>query len=906
MNHLRILSLLVLMAGCASSSSRPDIATPDTQQETTGDAATPADLESDIAAPPAKLELRYVDASATHLKGAAAAGRMLLVADIDKDGDPDWLQAVEGGPNRLFINNGSGHFMDQTAQRMPDDAAATVALALADVNRDGLPDLFLANAGTEADALLLGSVGGAFLPAPTDALTAAPCDSQQVVSLDLEGDGDVDFAVACRGMQAQQRLYRNDDGLLADVSALHLPQAVLSASDVLALDVDGDDDIDLLFAGDGEPCQLFLNDGAGVFGLAAPTALPTSSPAVGQRLLAGDMNGDGKGDIYLPGSAQDRLWRGDGTGHFWDASETALGPEVGGHQDGVVADLDRDGAMDLVLIGTDGALTLLRNDGAGRFFDYSAKLPAAHPLWNAVSVATALLDDDLAPDLLVSTHGTPPRELLSAGIDAAGDYHWQDPWPLENIATQSCDGVAATAQSMAEKAAYYDWIVPKLHQSFGTLDDGRVIDFSHVQRVVIEGPYPTTIVPDAELPAVVGHISYGNAGLWTSKYVVSQAFRYAVTGSQEALENVRSSLTANYVNLKITGTPGFFARGFWPPLPGHIHPDPTDESKYGGYHLVSEGPYAGFTWKTDTSKDEYAGHLFAIGVVAKLVDDPEILAMVKEMAQAVGNHLREHNYWITDEAGNPTTYGSVMALSLDHIPAFNALHALAWTSISARVSGDPLLLGIYQDCLLQRAGYWPCIDYPTELPMPYTEHLSETSPGLLLGCDTNYDNVGMMMMALFNLIWFEENPELRAFYQERLVAFTKGPDKDGFDLWMQQNPWFNFLFATFQPKALASQGRPGAELVKEGLCTLKRFPATKQEMGSSTLDYPEYCESDRHGPLTDEITDIELRCPRQFVWWTSPYKREVCQAKPNEVAPPQDYLVTYWFGRYLGFIDESM
>ncbi len=427
-----------------------------------------------------------------------------------------------------------------------------------------------------------------------------------------------------------------------------------------------------------------------------------------------------------------------------------------------------------------------------------------------------------------------------------------------------------------------------------------------MQRVQVNGVYPKSIVPDEELPEVVTYISYGNAGLWTAKYAVSQAFRYAVTGEAEALENVRTSLTANYVNLKITGIPGYFARGYWPPLPGHFPPDPSREDKYGGYTLVEEGPYAGFTWKTDTSKDEYSGHLFAIGVVAKLVDDPGIQAMVKEMATEVGYHLRDHNYWITDEQGNPTTYGSVMAFSMDHIPAFNAVHALTWTLIAAQVSGDQELQKTYHNCLLQQKGEWACIDYPFEVPMPYTQHLEDGSPGMLLGCDTNYDNVGMMMAALFNLIWFEEDESRRDFYRRKLVEFTRGPDKDGYDLWSQANPWFNFLFAAMQPVAPDLQGRPNAELVHEAVCTLRRFPADKEKKGQSTLDFPEFCESERHGPLTDQLTPVELRCPRQFVWWTNPYKREECPVAPDDISPPQDFLLTYWMGRYFGFLDESL
>jgi len=42
------------------------------------------------------------------------------------------------------------------------------------------------------------------------------------------------------------------------------------------------------------------------------------------------------------------------------------------------------------------------------------------------------------------------------------------------------------------------------------------------------------------------------------------------------------------------------------------------------------------------------------------------------------------------------------------------------------------------------------------------------------------------------------------------------------------------------------------------------------------------------------------------MWWGNPYYPGDCTANPLTVVSPADYLVTYWMGRYYGFITEDM
>src|SRR5262249_10343571 len=67
-------------------------------------------------------------------------------ADIDNDGDQDLCVAVFIGPDRLFLNDGQGHFEDVSSRFKGGDPAiksASVGCVFGDVDNDGRLDLFI-------------------------------------------------------------------------------------------------------------------------------------------------------------------------------------------------------------------------------------------------------------------------------------------------------------------------------------------------------------------------------------------------------------------------------------------------------------------------------------------------------------------------------------------------------------------------------------------------------------------------------------------------------------------------------------------------------------------------------------------------------------------------------------------
>ena len=123
---------------------------------------------------------------------AAGYGLGVVSSDFNSDGWPDLYVANDGMPNQLWINGGDGTFEDRalisgTAVNLSGTAEAGMGVAVADLENDGDPDLFLTHLRAETNTLYLNE-GGVFEDLTATSGLAAPS-----VALTGFGTGFADF-----------------------------------------------------------------------------------------------------------------------------------------------------------------------------------------------------------------------------------------------------------------------------------------------------------------------------------------------------------------------------------------------------------------------------------------------------------------------------------------------------------------------------------------------------------------------------------------------------------------------------------------------------------------------------------------------------------------------------------------
>ncbi len=510
------------------------------------------------------------------------------------------------------------------------------------------------------------------------------------------------------------------------------------------------------------------------------------------------------------------------------------------------------------------------------------------------------------------------------------------PWEAPAGTWTTCPDVSLD-QSLSETAAFYDWIVPVLHQApFWDSHDrglGLVYSVESCQEAI-----PTEEVNHQAIPKC-RFVRDDRAGLWTSLYVASQAYRLAVTGDDEARQQLVKGLNSLNVLMSIAGEDGLLSRqfvqpGFYQekcPSEDEDYQIPSDEmdtrpwvrvSEDGSLEIYSlsingggagfeahedyttDASYAGFCFQRNADKYDLAGLLFALGVTAHVVPEPEIIGLVQSMALRIGNHLLDHDYALLDYDGKATRDGGTFSQAVDAPTGFNALLALSFLKTAAMISEDNFLRAEYENCLLQSLGKRECIDQPGEEPKSYQTYLNQM--GLKQGCSTDYEQVGVAALAYQNLIWWETDAELRAGYREAFHQQTSGEDIDFRNLWQQQNVMLNMILVAMMENPDSQTLAEAESLMADAVCMLKRFPQDYRQTrhDNSALDIA--CISGLYGPLAEESLSVGDRCPEAFAWWSDPARIDSCQEDDTKAFPPTGFLLPYWMGRYFGFLDETL
>ncbi|HEY7957194.1 MAG TPA: VCBS repeat-containing protein [Polyangia bacterium] len=228
------------------------------------------------------------------MSGAAAG-------DVDGDGQID-LVLVGGNQAHLLLGDGAGHFRETPSAFDVPPAGAT-AVALGDLDGDGHLDVVIA-----ADTQPMGGItavwlndaqgSGHFTRAP-GALPPLPQHAVALALADFDGDGHLDLAIG--NLSGPVRLYLNrGDAFLEDRSFDSLPdQTSGDVPTLLAVDLNGDCEPDLVVPRAGGPPLIWLGSGGGHLVSAPAPELPMGFVASGA--VSDDVNGDGRADLVFFG-----------------------------------------------------------------------------------------------------------------------------------------------------------------------------------------------------------------------------------------------------------------------------------------------------------------------------------------------------------------------------------------------------------------------------------------------------------------------------------------------------------------------------------------------------------------------------------------------------------------------------
>lgn len=242
----------------------------------------------------------------------------------------------------------------------------------ADIDRDGFLDICASAVNGGSTRVYHNNGDGTFSDISNSGIGG---ESQAVVFGDVDNDGLPDVWVGW--YWTNSRMFKGTGGNnppFTDITGSSGTGDGATWEGGAFADVDNDGNLDLFVTRDGGN-RLYMGDGQGHFTDEAAARGVQLLP--GCRAFAfGDVNGDGFVDLVVGVGSDLHLLLNDGTGHFTDATAAAglSGVTVPGGaalQVAQFADINNDGALDLYVAGW-GRAWLFLNDGAGHFTDISA------------------------------------------------------------------------------------------------------------------------------------------------------------------------------------------------------------------------------------------------------------------------------------------------------------------------------------------------------------------------------------------------------------------------------------------------------------------------------------------------------------------------------------------------------
>ena len=412
--------------------------------------------------------------------------------------------------------------------------------------------------------------------------------------------------------------------------------------------------------------------------------------------------------------------------------------------------------------------------------------------------------------------------------------------------------------TLEDKAMYFEQQVRARHVRHG---------FNGTLGYMIDGSLATGSLEDSD-----------NDGLWTSMYLGAEVFRYAVTKSPEALQNMRESMDAMERLYSINGVKGGF---------------PSRSFERRGYKYEdkpwrrAEDPE--WDWKSTTSSDEAIGHIFVFGAMAELLDDQDLKTRAIALIDSLMQYVIDNNMYLVDWDGKPTLWGKWNPEYVNARPEgvgdrkINASNIIAMLQTAYHFTKKE----VYKEKafeLMNQHGYFKNLMRPMSQIGKAAEDADDWSK--MLSESWNHSDDEMYFLGYWGLYRYALNDTLKTKFKESIIDHwqIERPEKEG--------AWNIFTALT---------GTADFDL-KEAVWYLQEYPLDliHWKISNSHRKDLEFIEPNfREQTITEVLPAGELPVSRHNA---NRFDLDGGDNGTSEYSAGDIWLLPYWMGRYLGVI----
>lgn len=349
-----------------------------------------------------------------------------------------------------------------------------------------------------------------------------------------------------------------------------------------------------------------------------------------------------------------------------------------------------------------------------------------------------------------------------------------------------------------------------------------------------------------------GYTQAADNAIWTGHYLAAEATRYAVTGSPDALANAKKALRGITALIDVTHA-DVLARFLIPRSSPYADAILAEEAHQGIHESTyQKQPYA---WLGNTSRDQYSGAFFGLGVAYDMLRDGRVRAEIrKDVSRMLANLIA--NGWSVKmpDGSYSTTFVQRPDQQLSFLQVGRHVDSTRWsvTYQSFRAANAALVRAPIE----------------AECQDPYGSYYK-----------FNLDHVN-----LYNLVRLEEPGAFRTLYLQAFAALRSCTGT-------HQNAHFNMI----------ERGLLGADTVRDAetvnLLSLWLMRPRRDYFVDNTGKYPA-CGEYACAPIP-----VNDRYTTDFLWQRNPFQLAGGGAGTTET-PGVDYILPYWMARYYRVLSQ--